>query len=72
MHLLKKHPNGLKVCEMKPLDLSRWADATFKGKSPNSKHTAMRMIVRCFSWAKKQRIITTTPRRESKCRQVSP
>jgi integrase len=59
--LLKKHPSGLKVCDMKPLDLSRWADETFKGKSSNSKHTAMRTIMRCFSWAKKQRIITADP-----------
>jgi integrase len=60
--VLRKNPRGLKIRELRPLHLSKWADAHFAKKATeNSKHTAMRAIRRCFRWSKKMQLIDRDP-----------
>ncbi len=55
-----EYPSVLTVEDMRPLDLSRWADREFK-KSENTKHTVIRTIKRCFSWARRMRLVKIDP-----------
>ncbi len=59
-YLKREYSKDFLISDLLPMHVSRWADKNFT-KSENTKHTVIRTIKRCFSWAKNTRLISADP-----------
>lgn len=54
-------PATMRVSDLKPVNVNRWLDASYKGVSDNYKHCACRSVATCFNWAADLQILDSNP-----------